>query len=190
MLLKNNHQASREGPELLKYYPVKILVNKVFQTWHLIGWQHSRQPIRNHIRKPMPLTAEWLEAQPLANPNLCYNDCLLTTSFYLFFINHILGVFLQGQALSNMYHVTSKRPIHVVLTNTISINWKPYYCERRVKCVRFNVATLMRGLHQCAVCWAAPSVPAVVTNGRSQGAHTSSDLGLLQSSHICFTRWW
>ena len=30
-----------------------MLVNKDFQTWHLIGWQHSRQPIKSHIRKPL-----------------------------------------------------------------------------------------------------------------------------------------
>ena len=26
-------------------------VNKYFQAWLLIGWQHSCQPIRNHVRK-------------------------------------------------------------------------------------------------------------------------------------------
>ena len=26
-----------------------MLVNKNFQTWFLIGWQHSRQPIRGQI---------------------------------------------------------------------------------------------------------------------------------------------
>ena len=30
-----------------------MLVNKDFQTWHLIGWQHSRQPIRSHVRKSL-----------------------------------------------------------------------------------------------------------------------------------------
>ena len=167
-----------------------MLVNKGFQTSHLVGWQHSRQPIRSHIRKPRPLTAEWLEAQSSSNPNLCYNDCLLTTYFYLFFINHILGVSLQGQAFNNVYHIAPKPPIHAISTITISTDWKPFYYERKVKCVRFIVATSVRRLHQCAACWAAPSVPAVVTNGRSQGAHTSSDLGLLQSLHICFTKWW
>ena len=28
-----------------------MLVNNDFQTWHLIGWQHSCQPIRSHVRK-------------------------------------------------------------------------------------------------------------------------------------------
>ena len=30
-----------------------MLINKEFQTWHLIGWQQSRQPIRSHVRKPL-----------------------------------------------------------------------------------------------------------------------------------------
>ena len=30
-----------------------MLVNKDFQTWHLIGWLHSRQPIRSHVRKSL-----------------------------------------------------------------------------------------------------------------------------------------
>ena len=30
-----------------------LLVNKDFQTWHLIGWQRSRQPIRSHVRKSL-----------------------------------------------------------------------------------------------------------------------------------------
>ena len=30
-----------------------ILVNKDIQTWRLIGWQHSRQPMRSHVRKSL-----------------------------------------------------------------------------------------------------------------------------------------
>ena len=30
-----------------------MLVNKDFQTWLLIGWQHSCQPIRTHVRKSL-----------------------------------------------------------------------------------------------------------------------------------------
>ena len=30
-----------------------MLFDKDFQTWHLIGWQHSRQPIRSHVRKSL-----------------------------------------------------------------------------------------------------------------------------------------
>ena len=29
------------------------LVNKDFQTWLLIGWQHSHQPIRSYVRKSL-----------------------------------------------------------------------------------------------------------------------------------------
>ena len=40
------------GPRLLKIFMLKsMLINKNFQTWLLIGWQHSRQPIRSHVRK-------------------------------------------------------------------------------------------------------------------------------------------
>ena len=43
------------GTRDLGYYEMSILksilVSKDFQTWHLIGWQHSRQPIRSHVRK-------------------------------------------------------------------------------------------------------------------------------------------
>ena len=36
-----------------------MLVNKDFQTWHLIGWQHSRQPIRSHVRKALLTNMEF-----------------------------------------------------------------------------------------------------------------------------------
>ena len=35
---------------ILRYY---MLINKDFQTWHLIGTQHSRQPTRSHARKSL-----------------------------------------------------------------------------------------------------------------------------------------
>ena len=41
----------------LDYYESSMLksmsVNKDFQIWHLIGWQHNRQPTRSHVRKPL-----------------------------------------------------------------------------------------------------------------------------------------
>ena len=36
-----------------------ILVNKDFQTWHPIGWQHSRQPIRSRDRKSLLTNMEF-----------------------------------------------------------------------------------------------------------------------------------
>ena len=36
-----------------------MLANKDFQTWHLIGWQHSRQPIRSHVRKSLLINMEF-----------------------------------------------------------------------------------------------------------------------------------
>ena len=36
-----------------------MVVNKYFQTWHLIGWQHSRQPIRSHVRKSLLTSMEF-----------------------------------------------------------------------------------------------------------------------------------
>ena len=36
-----------------------MLANKYFQTWHLIGWQHSRQPIKSHVRKPLSTDMEF-----------------------------------------------------------------------------------------------------------------------------------
>ena len=30
-----------------------MFVSKDVQTWHLIGWQHNRQPIRGHVRKSL-----------------------------------------------------------------------------------------------------------------------------------------
>ena len=30
-----------------------MLISKDFQTWRLIGWQHSRQPIRSIVRKSL-----------------------------------------------------------------------------------------------------------------------------------------
>ena len=36
-----------------------MVVNKDFQTWHLIGWQHSHQPIRSHVRKSLLTSMEF-----------------------------------------------------------------------------------------------------------------------------------
>ena len=35
---------------ILRYY---ISINKDVQIWHLIGTQHSRQPIRSHVRESL-----------------------------------------------------------------------------------------------------------------------------------------
>ena len=49
------------GPELFPLISMSksMLINKDFQTWHLIGWQHSRQPIRSHARKSLLTTMEF-----------------------------------------------------------------------------------------------------------------------------------
>ena len=36
-----------------------MAVKKDFQTWHRIGWQHSRQPIRSHVWKSL-----WTDIEP------------------------------------------------------------------------------------------------------------------------------
>ena len=36
-----------------------MLVKKDFQTCHLIGWQHSRQPIRSHVKKSLLTNMEF-----------------------------------------------------------------------------------------------------------------------------------
>ena len=36
-----------------------MLVNIDFQTSHLIGWQHCRQPIRSHVRKSLLTNMEF-----------------------------------------------------------------------------------------------------------------------------------
>ena len=42
-------------PGLLRNSMLKsVLVNKIFKTWHLIGWQGSRQPIRSRVKIPRP----------------------------------------------------------------------------------------------------------------------------------------
>ena len=47
----------------LGYWEISMLksmsVNKDFQTWHLIGWQHSCQPIRSHVRKSLLTNMEF-----------------------------------------------------------------------------------------------------------------------------------
>ena len=44
-----------------------MLVNKDFQTRHLIGWQHSRQPIKSHVRKSLLANMEF-NIDLLSNP--------------------------------------------------------------------------------------------------------------------------
>ena len=60
------------GPGLLRVSYVKfqnsMLVNRDFQTWHLIGWQHSRQPIRSHVRKSLLTNMEFKHGFYLSNP--------------------------------------------------------------------------------------------------------------------------
>ena len=36
-----------------------MLVHKEFQTWHMIGLQHSHQPIRSHVIKPLLTNMEF-----------------------------------------------------------------------------------------------------------------------------------
>ena len=47
----------------LRYQEISMLkptlVNNDFQTWHLIGWQHNRQPIRSHVRKSLLTNMEF-----------------------------------------------------------------------------------------------------------------------------------
>ena len=67
-----------------------MLVNKGFQTWHQIGWQHSRQPIRSPVRKSLLTNLEFKKDFCLVTPSPvhlyysrflhCYKDnCMLTS---------------------------------------------------------------------------------------------------------------
>ena len=48
------------GLDLYEFTILKsVLVIKDLQPWRLIGWQHSRQPIRSHDRKSL-LTMTWI----------------------------------------------------------------------------------------------------------------------------------
>ena len=38
---------------------VKLLVNKDFHTWLLIGWQHTCQSIRSHVRKCLSIKMDF-----------------------------------------------------------------------------------------------------------------------------------
>ena len=42
--MKKNTDTTPAEPALISRLK-SLLVNKDFQTWHLIGWQHNRQPI-------------------------------------------------------------------------------------------------------------------------------------------------
>ena len=49
-----NHQSEAVRLWMRIYIP-----QKPSQTWHLIGWQHSRQPIRSHVRKSLLTNKEF-----------------------------------------------------------------------------------------------------------------------------------
>ena len=49
-----NHQS-----EAVRLWMIIYIPQKPFQTWHLIGWQHSRQPIRSHVRKSLLTNKEF-----------------------------------------------------------------------------------------------------------------------------------
>ena len=36
-----------------------LVVDKGFQTWHLIGWQHSRKPITSHVRQSLSFNMDF-----------------------------------------------------------------------------------------------------------------------------------
>ena len=38
---------------------ISMIVNKDFQTWHLTGWQKSRQPIRSYVIKALLTNMEF-----------------------------------------------------------------------------------------------------------------------------------
>ena len=50
-----------------------MLVNSDFQTWHLIGWQHSRQPIRSHVRKYLLTNMEFNFYKVILAPRVIYH---------------------------------------------------------------------------------------------------------------------
>ena len=62
------------GPDAIKlimclgFYDIptlkSMLVNKDFQTLHLIGWQHNRQPIRSHDWKALLSNTEFNSLRP------------------------------------------------------------------------------------------------------------------------------
>ena len=47
------------SPGACKIELKSVFVYKDFQTWHLIGWQHHRQPIRSHVRKSLLTNIEF-----------------------------------------------------------------------------------------------------------------------------------
>ena len=55
-----NNITQAQRPGLLKLSMLKsMLVTNDFQTWHLIGWQHNRQPIGSQVRKSLLTSTEF-----------------------------------------------------------------------------------------------------------------------------------
>ena len=61
MILQNNkriiyhlvYQISQSNIQVSYKFPCQNPCELTRQTWHLIGWQHSRQPIKSHVRKSL-----------------------------------------------------------------------------------------------------------------------------------------
>ena len=61
-----------------------MLVNKDFQTWHLIDWQHSRQPIRGHVRTSLLINKEF-NMDLLSNPDShWYKDMIVRVTLTVY----------------------------------------------------------------------------------------------------------
>ena len=72
-----------QRPGLLRDSVLKsMLINKDSQSWHLIGWQHSRQPIKGHDRKLLLTYMDFNKDSPLViqAPYIFVNEstCWLT----------------------------------------------------------------------------------------------------------------
>ena len=85
-----------------------MLVNKDFQTWHLIGWQHSHQPIRSHVRKSL-LTNMELKRILLSNPQPWFMQVTHLWGMQPSHNNVCLGGILSSVLQLGMVH----RAIHI-----------------------------------------------------------------------------
>ena len=92
-----------------------MLINKNFQTWLLIGWQHSHQPIRCHVRKS--LLTHWGQVTHICIDKLAASlvqimaCCLLgATSFYepiliYFQLDHCEYISVIFKSKCNNFHL-------------------------------------------------------------------------------------
>ena len=107
--------------------------NKDFQTWHLIGWQHNRQPIRSHVRKSLLTNVEFnidfSHPVPLIIKKCrqCHYVCMYFWSLYVEETKYVGSEFNIEHNISHKTRGFVVRCSNLINIDNIMICWRCIY---------------------------------------------------------------